>query len=268
MRPLRVCATARLDSGPTTPMTSTPQPLCGHVRRQVRQRARRRRVAGDDDELRAALEQHVGDLPAEGPQLVRACGRRRESAPSRRGTGSPPAAARRAARAGPSARRRRSRRRRSGRCAAGADGTGRHVRRGAPRAPTGRGLRYGLPLPTDSIVSLSLSAISFASPPPSFIPLAARTTPDSSAGEQEHEPDVLDGALPALLAAEASEVCVDPAHRAIRHVRPPGDGGVPHRCCAASRDGSTRVCDKSAQKLRRTRANDRNPPLPAHVVTT
>ena len=27
MRPLRVCATARLDSGPTTPMTSTPQPL-------------------------------------------------------------------------------------------------------------------------------------------------------------------------------------------------------------------------------------------------
>ena len=36
-------------------------------------------------------------------------------------------------------------------------------------------------------------------------------------------------------AREASEVCVDPAHRAVRHVRPPGEVGVPLGCCAGSR---------------------------------
>ena len=189
----------------------------GDMQRQVVDRARRRRVARDDDELDARARAGCRRSAARTCAARRRCGRRRESAPSLRRRGSPPAAARRAARAGRSGRRRRSRRRRSGRWAAGgsrpgivADPAAGTVRleaggllagfdaecctqpRGACHPADARSSRDDTPRtyflsPTLEIVSLSVLATSCAMPPP-LSPPAAATTPVSSVASSSISP--------------------------------------------------------------------------------
>ena len=113
MRPVWLAATASCVAGATRRSRRRRDRVVAEHRSSGPERRRARRVARDDEQLRAGCQQVLGDLDRELLELGRRCARRTGTARCRRGRDSPRAAATRATRAGRSARRRRSRTRRS-----------------------------------------------------------------------------------------------------------------------------------------------------------
>ena len=195
------CASPRRPAprpGWTTPSTSTPSVVCIMPLAQRGQRGRGRRVAGDDEQLRAARQQLLGDLAARSARARPACAVAvREARGVGRGRRSPRAGSctssscRTVSPPTPESKTAIGRARGS----AGREATAAMVGGPAPRATAGTPRVSPSCAATPSIVDLIFSVTASAMPLP-FTPPAASTTAANSAGDEQDQRDVLDRPLP------------------------------------------------------------------------